>query len=365
MNELKEYANVKTRTRETEFGPMTILETENGISAHGQIGWDGKTILADYVYKADGTYDPVYSFIGSDGIAGPHLQETAGILPSLFLDPGGRPWVSLVAYDPDRELEITVPLFGRAEMETPKGHRPFLGRWAGICGAFPVFHDADLWSDTKPDRLLLMEFKDGVLKKRHNKKAALPRDNKIYPDGDSLHLIAREGNSFLHREINAAGEELRRRTIDLGGRFFQQVLSLSFGGPSRLLAEEEGKISVLEIDRNGAVAEQEIMKIGEPFFNTWTPAAIGPDIRVMSFNTQAGNGWFTIRGGELLEFFYSKDERGFRELLSGRVLDMEDDKLIVPGISRTRELAYAVSFYSIKSKTENEKTLFLLNRALR
>ena len=364
MKNLKDYKNISAETRQTVFGPLTVIRTSTGISTHGQIGWEGKTVLANYIYKKDETYDLVYSIIDGDGNPLGHLGEDEGILPTLFTGPDMQPYVSLIPYHPDKEFEVSIPLFNREALELPKGNRPFLGRYAGNARAFSVFHDADIWSDTKPDKLLLIEFKNGVIKKKHNIKIPLPRDNFIFVKNDEIHLVARDGPGYIHRQIDTGGEELRRRNLDFNGMYIRQIIDIGFDRPSLLLGEEEGILYLFKAETGGECSLEKLVDMGTPLFNTWPAVDAGGGIRIISFNNELGNGWLTFEGETLREYFYSRDSTGFREILTGEYLEMHDAGLIISGISRTRERAYSVTLYSLKPKTEQGKEIFILNRTL-
>ncbi|RKM93013.1 hypothetical protein D7036_22595, partial [Aquimarina sp. BL5] len=105
--------------------------------------------------------------------------------------------------------------------------------------------------------------------------------------------------------------------------------------------------------------------IKEKFYNTWQPIKIAKDTFVTQFNNEFGNGWFTIKNEQVLEFFYSKGEQGFKNLLTNEVLQMENDKLVISSINKTTEYNYAVAFYPMTNREIKNKELIILNRGVK
>lgn len=68
-------------------------------------------------------------------------------------------------YHPDKDLDIILPLFDRENLTYPKPKRPIVGNFMGICHNFSIFHNVDIFSDTKPDKLIAVEFKNDDIKK--------------------------------------------------------------------------------------------------------------------------------------------------------------------------------------------------------
>ncbi|MCT2560496.1 hypothetical protein [Chryseobacterium herbae] len=350
--------------KKTDFGILTTLVSEAGVSAHGSISFGDKTLSANYVYNKRGTYKLVYTIIDTDGNA-ENFAEDDGILPTLFLSPAQENYVSFVPYHPDKELEISVPVFNRENIELPKGNRPFTGRFIGVTQQFSIFHEADIWSETKPDKMLSIEFKNDEIKKKHNIKIDLPRNNKIVINNSEIHLLANDKKGWLHRQIDELGNVIRERLISPNKEWFWEVLSLSFDENSYILCEEEGKISVEVIAPDLHCTTKAIADNGDEFFNTWQPVKIAENTVVIQFNGEFGNGWFTIKNDELLELFYSKNEKGYRNILTNEMLPTDRQDLIISSINKTEENRYAVIFYlSDEQKTKN-KELLILNRSIK
>lgn len=353
----------QSTVRKTDFGIVTTLRSEAGVSTHGSISFENKTLSANYVYDKSGTYQLVYTIINTDGNTESFAEED-GILPTLFLSPAQENYVSFVPYHPDKELEISVPVFNRDHTELPKGNRPFTGKFIGTTNRFSIFHEADIWSETKPDKMLSIEFKNDVIKKKHNIKINLPRNNKIFISNGEIHVLANDKKGWLHRQIDESGHVLRERLIIANKKRFWEILSLSFEENSYILCEQGGKISVEVVTPDLRCTTIDIADIGSPFFNTWQPVKIAEHTFTTNFNGEFGNGWFTIKNDQLLELFYSKDQKGYKNILTDEVIPMEKDKLIISSINRTEENSYAVIFYSMDDRKTKNNELLILNRKI-
>lgn len=364
MKNIEKTNSFKSAIRKTDFGTLTTLITDVEISAKESISFEGKTLLANYVYKKDKTYNLVYTIIDTEGNAESFVEDD-GILPTLFLSPCLENYVSIVPYHPDKELEISIPVFNRENTELPRGNKPFIGNFIGVSNQFSIFYDVDIWSDTKPDKILAIEFKNSTIKKKHNVKVLLPRNNKVFIVDNEIHLLAKSGNDWLHRQIDEKGNEIKRRKIDTNQTDFKQILNLSFNGNSYLLTEEEGKISIEIVDSAGKGNSVELIDIIDPFFNTWQPVKIAENTFVTRFNGEFGNGWLTTKHNQLLEVFYSKGINGYRNLLTNEVLQMENENLVISSINKTEDNGYAVIFYPMTDRQTQNKELIILNRKLK
>ncbi|WP_223609503.1 hypothetical protein [Chryseobacterium sp. OSA05B] len=349
--------------KKTDFGILTTLLSEAGVSAHGSISYGDKTLMANYVYNKSGTYKLVYTIIDKNGNAESFVEDD-GILPTLFLSPNQENYVSLVPYHPDKELEISIPVFNRENTDLPKGNRPFTGKFIGTTDQFSIFHEADIWSETKPDKMLSIEFKNDAVKKKHNIKIDLPRNNKIFINNGEIHLLANDKKGWLHRQIDELGNVIRERLINPNKEWFWEILSLSFDENSYILCEEEGKISVEVISPDLHCTTTDIADIGDEFFNTWQPVKMAENTFIIQFNGEFGNGWFTIKNDELLELFYSKNEKGYKNIMTDEIIPMDKENLISSSINKTEENSYAVIFYLSDSQKIKNKELLILNRSL-
>ena len=364
MKNIDKTNSFESEIKETSFGIITTLVANIEISAKGSISFDGKTLLANYVYKNNSSYNLVYTVADRNGNEESFIEDD-GILPTLFLSPNQENYASIVPYHPDKELEISIPVFNRENIELPKGNRPFTGKFIGISNQFSIFYDVDPWSNAKPDKLLAIEFKNDIIKKKHNVKVALPRNNKIFISNAEIHLLAKENDNWLHRQVDGLGNEIKRREIQIKQKYIRQILGLSFDEDSYLLAQEEGKIIIEKIDKNGNCNTIELIDIIDPFFNTWQPVKISENTFVTRFNGEFGNGWITTKNSQLLEIFYSKGEKGYKNLLTNEVLQMDNDKLVISSINQTADNSYAVIFYPMTDRQTKNKELIILNREIK
>ena len=362
MKNLDKVAPYTSSVAQGDWGTMTRLLAETAISAKDSISFADKTLLANYVYEKNGTYKLIYTTVAMDGSI-ENYAEDDGILPTLFLSPDQENYVSVIPYHPDKELEISIPVFHREDVELSKGNRPFTGNFIGTTDSHSIFHDVD-FNDKKPDKLLAIEFINGKLKKKHNVKIPLPANNRIAICNKVIHLLANDGSILLHREIDEKGNVTRSREIDAHDIDVLQILSASFDKDSYLLAQAKDKIIIEKIDSDGTSEIIELVDFADPLFNTWLPVKIADDTFVTRFNSEFGNGWLTTKNAELLEIFYSKGEQGYRNLLTNEVLSIQRDKLIISSINKTTEHGYAVVLYPMAGDIADNAELIVLNRRL-
>lgn len=354
----------KSTIRKTACGIVTTLAADFKISAKESISFGTKTLLANYIYDKDENYNLVYTVIDNDGSEESFVEDD-GILPTLFLSPDLGNYVSVVPYDPDKDLEISIPVFNRENIELPKKNRPFTGDFVGTSNQYSIFHNADMWSDTKPDKLLAIEFKNRSIKKKHNVKIALPRNNNIYIQNNEIHLLAKDKTNWIHRQIDELGNLIRERTIKPNHKFFRQILSLSFEENSYILCEEKGTISIEIVSAQNVCSTKNLIDIGDRFYNTWQPIVVAEQTFITRFNNEFGNGWITTKNDQLLELFYSKGEEGYKNLVTGEVAEMNDENLIISSINKAKENCYAVVFYPMANDENECKELIILNRTIK
>jgi hypothetical protein len=362
MDELNAFDKLETQKDKAAGFVITRLIAETGISEHGNIEWNNKIVLSNYVYKTDGTYELVYSIIDSEGNVTGNYLENNGILPTLFKSPDNELYVSIVPYNPDKELEITIPLFNRTPIPEPKPNRPFAGKYIGNINQNSIFYDIDIFSDKKQDKLLGIEFKKGTVKKKHNLKIDFPKDNKILIVNNEIHLLAMDKNVYVHRQIDEFGKEIKRRKIELGELWCREILSLTFDGNSYAISDDDGKIILLEIGNNGKYKSRKLIDIGDEIYNTWKPVEIGNNSFTIQFNTEFGNGWFTIKENELSEFYYGKGHKGYKNLLTKEIIDMGNNDLILSGINKTENNNYTVIFRTNVKNGKQNKEIITLNK---
>lgn len=181
---------------------------------------------------------------------------------------------------------------------------------------------------------------------------------------NEIHLLAKDGKGWLHRQIDESGKTIRQRLIQSDQKSFWQILSLSFEKDSYILCESKGNISVEIISANSECENKELADIKDRFYSTWAPVNIADGVYVTRFTGEFGNGWFTIKNDQLLELFYSKGEKGYKNLLTNEVLQMDDKKWVISSINKTTDNAYVVVFYSMKERGTKNKELIILNRSL-
>ncbi len=350
----------KSTIKKTDFGTLTELVAAEGVSEKGSISFEEKTLLANYVYTREENYNLVYTIVDIDGNTESFIEDD-GILPTMFLGPNRENYVSIIPYHPDKELEINIPVFNRENTELPKGNRPFIGDFVGTVNQFSILYYADIWTDTKPDKMLAIEFKNGAIKKKHNIKIALPRNNKIFIDSNEIHLLAKNGKVWLHRQIDEFGNLIQERIIKPNNKYFRQILSLSFSENSYIFCDDGGKILIEVVSPDGNCKTTELIDIKDEFYNFWQPEKIAQDTFVTRFNNEFGNGWFTTKKDQLLEIFYSNGTGGYKNLLTNKVLYIEDNNLIISSLNKTKDNGYAVVFYKPFVDRIKGKELFILN----
>ncbi|QJB35519.1 hypothetical protein HF324_31145 [Chitinophaga oryzae] len=359
MNNNKTVAPFQIETTRTTAAVVTRLTAIKGVSHKDNLNCGDQTLMANYVYN-DRSYDTVYTLMDAVGVVIESYEEEDGILPTLFNSPTEEPFVSVVPYHPDKELEISIPVFNREQTERPKGNRPFTGDFIGVVKDTSLFYDGD----KKPDRMLAIVFKDGIIKKKNNIKVPPPAQNKVYVTGEEIHLLAKDGEQWLHRLLNEKGEELRRRHFSLADKYPREIIHLSFDDGSCLLTEEEGQLELAIVDAAGNVTQKPLLDLGDPLFNTWPPVSIGPGASALRFNTEFGNGWMVIHNHQLAELFYSKGVKGYKNLVKDELISIPEGKLIISGLNKTRENALAVIIYPKSNKPKEEKTLIIINRTI-
>ncbi|NML37334.1 hypothetical protein HHL17_09000 [Chitinophaga sp. G-6-1-13] len=352
-------------TTRTALAVVTHLTATTGVSHRDNITYGEQTLMANYVYNSR-SYKTVYTLMDADGTVINSYEEEDGVLPTLFTSPSGEAFVSVVPYHPDKELEISIPVFNREQTEKPKGNRPFTGNFMNVVKDTAVFYDKDQWSSEKPDKMLTIVFKDGIIKKKNNIKIPPPAHNKIYVADNEIHLLREVNEQWIHRQINEKGEEVKRRELDMGRHYARDIITCSFEETSCLLADEEnGLLALLLVDTAGTVTRKELFDLGDPIFNTWCAVCIGPGTFAIRFNTEFGNGWMVVRNHQLVELFYSKGVQGYKNLLTGEVISIPtEDKLILSGLNKTRENALAAIIYLKSDKSKEQKTLFIINRTI-
>jgi hypothetical protein len=352
----------KTTIQKNDIGILTNLLADEGVSSYGCISFAGKTLLANYIYLGEYSYKLQYTTIDTDGNEESFIEDD-GFLPTLFISPDNETYVSMQTHR-HKELEISIPVLTRDTTEEPKPNRPFVGDFIGTLNQFSIFYNVDSWSKDKPDKFLAIEFKNGAIKKKHNVKVPLPRRNNIFISDNEMHLLCRDNNTWLHRQTDEKGNVLSQRQLGRGDIFYREIVSLSFEKDSYLLAQEKDTIIIERIDSEGNGTVTALIDFPDRIYSTWLPQKIAEDTYVIRFTSEFGNGWLTTRNDQLIELFYNKDEKGYKNLVTNEILALDEEKLILSGISKTVNNAYAAVFYTYVERPAKNKKLIVLNRTI-
>ena len=74
--------------------------------------------------------------------------------------------------------------------------------------------------------------------------------------------------------------------------------------------------------------------------------------------------WSDTKPDKLLEFFYSKGTQGYHNLLTGEIWEMNEKDLVISGLVKTADHAYAVVCYPRTPDDVTNKQIIVLNRQL-
>ncbi|RAJ76747.1 hypothetical protein CLV59_108268 [Chitinophaga dinghuensis] len=347
----------------TPTATITRFQTTNGVTHHGNLSMDGQSILATYVYHAV-SYKLTYLRLHPDGNVTGVWQEPDGILPTLFQDPNGKIFVSIIPYHPDKEMEISIPLFDREAISQPKGNRPFSGHYIATVPDAAIFYYQDSFSPGKPDKMMAVTFRDNQVHKKTNIKIPLPSQNKLFIEGNHIRLLAREGKTWLLREINTKGEITHTQTIPTDNSYVRETLFLSRTQTSYLLTNKKGLLEIITLAPDGTHVKDPLFDLEDELYNTWSPEHIHDNIYITRFNTGAGNGWMITQENKLLEIYYSKGVQGYKNLLTGEVIPLPYEDVILSGLNKTTAGGYAVICYPRVERTATNNTLLIIHRTL-
>ncbi len=350
---------LETEVRSAGSGTVTYLRNKNGISHQSQAMHADGSIIASYVYDRSGGYKLVYTQLDQTGRVLGHFRE-AGILPTLFKSPSGQLWVSFVVYHPDKEQEISVPVFERENFAMPKPGRPFTGDFVGTNENAAFFLDADIYFGKKPDKLRQLEFVNGTIIKKRDTKLDLPAKNKVSFTGREIHLLAFDNGELLHRQIDADGKVLNSRKIDIPGINAFEVLQLSFSGSSSLVAFTDDRFLLLTINGQGATTVKELIAVGSDIFSLWAPERLDSNTFLFRFTTEKGNGWIVVGGDRVKECFVHEEKKEYLDLVNKEKLKFSHDRLILSGANKTSGKGYAITIHPYAE--DSPKELIILNR---
>jgi hypothetical protein len=360
MNELQPIPNaIAWENKPLENGRITTIRPVGdytGFSFKQSISQGDSIWLVCYAYHRKGTYDVLYAVMNAAGDITATLQEKEGILPTLFHAPGGAVWAVLTPYHPDKELETFLPISGRAGITPLKPGRQFPGDFIGTIDNTVLCWNEDIFSDKKPDKLQLLEFEAGQVKKKSELKIDMPKGNKP--------LIA-QGKIWL---FSWGEEELFCRSMDLNGRIlsakklafypvqFQALSVKEDGAITFFYTEEDGLTGICEIDAAGKANHSPLLATGLDFYETWPPVWLSNDTFLIRFTHEDGNGWIIVRGTTVLECFVQGKKGGlFTDLVSKKSIRLYDKDLVLWDAVKQAENGYAVSFYPSTGEDKQAK----------
>jgi hypothetical protein len=363
-------ANMSLNEKHIDFptlGLLTVLTTLDGFDIKDAIYCQEKLVISAYFYhKNEMSYNVIYIVIDLDKKSIHYYHELDGILPQFFVSPTGKNYVSITVYHPDKDLDIILPLFDRENLTYPKPKRPIVGNFMGICHNFSIFHNVDIFSDTKPDKLIAVEFKNDDIKKTYTNKIPFPKDNTLFIDSlnNQIHLIAYVDNVWLHRQIDEMGRELQSRNINIGKRFsLICVLNLSFIYTSNILGiDEKGKFYLISVSPEEKIEQNLLFDIERQIYSIWEPVKIAAETFVIRFTNEIGNGWITIQNNQVIEAFSQETVGCYINLHTKEVFKLSTKKLIISDIVKIKDHNYTVVFYGEEERHANNKELIILNR---
>lgn len=350
------------------LGQLIVLTSLDGFSTTRATCYQEKLVIAANFYPQNGDdYKVIYVVIELDKKNTHYYYESDGILPHFFVSPTGKDYVSITVYHPDKDLEIMLPLFDRENITYPKPKRPIVGDFKGIYHDFSIFHYVDIFSETKPDKLIAVAFKNDDIKKTYTNKIPLPKHNKLFIDSlnNQIHLLAWVDNGWLHRQVDEMGSVLQSRNINTGKLFYLTcVLNLSFSNTSSLLnIDEKGKFYLINVSPKGKIEQNLLLDMERQIYSIWEPIKIAAETFVMRFTDEIGNGWITIQNNQVIEAFSQETVGCYINLYSKEVFKLSTKELIISEIVKTKDANYTVVFYG-KEEDNNTKNkeLIILNR---
>lgn len=349
----------------TPFGLISTIEVPHALSVKGSCWSKEGLLVANYVNSNEGAtspYELVYTIIDKEGNT-TEEKETRGVLPILFLSPSKENFVSLVSTDEEVEEMFSYAVLDKSTKGF-KGSKSLDGRFVGCTANHSIFYNVDIWSDKAGDVMSVLEYVDGVLVKENKVAIPFPKDNKICVRNGEIHLITEVEDGWLHRQIDVNGEEIRRRLLEFDFPFVHEALTLSFDEKSFLLCEENGEVGIVEIDADGEGMYGDLFNIGDEFFGTWQPQRVSDNANAVQFTTEFGNGWLVIKDDELVELFYNKNKKGYQNLLTKEVLSIDNNDLVLSGISPVSDGIVGIVFYPRKPRKETYNKFFVLQHEI-
>ncbi|MDX8363480.1 hypothetical protein [Cytobacillus sp. IB215316] len=344
---LSNKAVLKYETHSTEYGFLTILQNQNGVVPIDNINIGNNTIISLKIYKESNTIKDkvIYVILDSNGTIFDILEDKERILghPKFFKTVDDEPWV-LITILPN-EKEIPLPLFNRDRLEVPKGKREFVGKFIGNINNMALLYSKDWFDNERPDKLRTITFKDGVIKSDKNVKIQPPIGNKVYVNGDNIHLLKKERDHVIHRMLDTKGEVLQERKISCEIQGITEVCNLDFNNNSYFVFYKGNQMFHCTISKDGEVEVKELFAIDFDFYNLEVEEKISHNTLLFRFTFEKGNGWFVVRGDNLIQCFISNKSNSYIDRVSNQRIDLPYENLILRGINKSVENGYCINFY--------------------
>lgn len=298
-----------------------------------------------HAYKATGGYDILYAVVDSNGNIVKVMHETAGMLPSVFHAPDGALWLSVTPYHPDKELETFLPVSGRDNVTPLKPGRPFAGKFIGTIGQQVLSWMDEVFSDKKPDKLLVLNFENGQVKKKKEIKVDMPQRNKAIVANDKTYLLCRHADGLLLRTMDTAGKILSSAQLTLRPAQFE-FLSVSSNDTIRLFyTGKGGAAGICEISADGTMNSIPLLETGLDFYSTWPATALGNNSFLIRFTHEKGNGWILIREQRVVECFLQNKADGlYTDLVSNAVIRVRNKAAVLADAAMQDNSVYALVF---------------------
>lgn len=304
-------------------------------------------------------FSTIYLVVDSQGKVEQVLLDKEGMLPELFLAPNDSLWVKLVPYDPDKEFEITLPLFSRNAVELPKANRPFVGSFIGSNNTSSYFYN-DGYDSKQAAKVQAITFQQTTLIQKNTIKIPLPNTNKTYVADEGLHLLNKEAAVLLHRLVDAKGNVLQARSLSIEKlSYCFEVVTLSFKEDSWLITfTPAGTLYLMEIEASGKVTEHLLTETTLDIFSIWAPVFLSANTYIVNFTHALGNGWFVIRDKQLIECYVGNDNI-YTELMTDKKLSIACNKPVITGVCKTVNNGYCLGMFD-----KDESLFYLLNKVI-
>lgn len=352
--------------KQTSFGLITTVEVPVALNFKSSCWSEKGLLLANYIFdkaEVNSAYKIAYTLVDNQGNI-EEVMQSEGAMPVLFLNSKKQNFVCLTKVESNEEKAIVLPV-NKERQSGQSEIAPFSGHFVGCTKESSIFYHVDLWKETTLDVMTILHFDENNTITQTQVEIPLPKGNKISLFNNEIHLIAEMEEGWLHRQIDETGTEIKRRILDFDLPFVHEALMLSFDSNAYLLCEENGEIGVVEIDTEDNCNYTELFNIGDEFFGTWHPQRISQDIAAVQFTTEFGNGWITLKKDELLELFYNKNKKGYKDLVTKQILSIDSNDLALGGINAIDSNSFSVVFYPRKTRKESYNQAFILQRSLK